>query len=954
MTQFTRSSRFCLVTLILGPLASCASEGAEPSATTQKPQDTPAQQFASPPPTHESIPTTEHLRLVRFPHGRDSQTIASLELSSLVMPWVDKASGLATWVLAVTPDLEKMLAAEGLIVSSFAAPPEYEGWSEDRQLAWNLISKECQNDSGQFADPLIRRDARGFGNATLDVNVLTPYGSYYLPYRSTTPNPSGDRVFSFRERAIGWKNSVVAGTSFNGLSLPSEFLGGYPWDTTVTPAMIGSSNPVELVYFDLGWKTEGIYQGRPHKGPKALLFIGANQHPREMITFETAWRLVQRMAFAYGSNINLGEWQRPTNFWRDAFDAGLHVIVVPTINPLGYEEMTRVNGTWQTYPATASQGSWNRTNPNFIDLNRNWPEGWLQKGKDGRENWGTGTSWTPTIPMAGRAPASEQETQAVLGIIQGAFTRMTQINPVDGLPYVSDGAAAQRFPAVGVDLHSSSGKVLKTNYLSRSATLTNGEAFLCGVSSDCVHPDEPVLSAIFGNNARPSMVGNSGLAVGLPPSQDDPPMPYGHGRSNYNIYPSSGALPATLAARRWQMFSNQRGMPAATLELGAFVSGNPFGFGTCAPPSKASQAIDQIVEDVAPLIARMVEGALNPANLPAASTPLQIPNGTPAAVPYAETENIVNLGVVVEAAATAKTWTSYPSCNNNSVDDVFCHSGTNCSSLQTDVCSGTWWSSYTDDTLPRTNSLQWHWLLAVKIPPRGTRSGQGVDADLQLLSCTPAIRCPSPTTMQLLRKGSFYNLYRIPLVDPNGPPGVISVRRRLIQANNSVVDAETKYFVAAALPFNTTYPASGDPQQATNKLQLSMMRSNSRDTFRNVRIDMPIINFDKTTPIVSVSWTKNSQYKVAYLKPSEIDWSAKNDQGLPNANWVYSLSNSNDAEGWHWYSFEFDLVRTVLEQSGGNTSTSGVGIWAAWSAPQGPVYPYHWVPPVLSAELIPY
>ena len=57
-----------------------------------------------------------------------------------------------------------------------------------------------------------------------------------------------------------------------------------------------------------------------------------------------------------------------------------------------------------------------------------------------------------------------------------------------------------------------------------------------------------------------------------------------------------------------------------------------------------------------------------------------------------------------------------------------------------------------------------------------------------------------------------------------------------------------------------------------------------------------------------------------------IDYNASADAGLPNAGWGATIVVPN-----HYFTYSFDMVRAVMDRSGGGMSTTGGDVWLAWS-----------------------
>ncbi len=444
------------------------------------------------------------LSLVRFPPGSSSRTIHALRLWSEVLPWVDEASGYQTWVLSVNAPLRARLEADGLEVLPFTIPPEYAGWSTDRQQAMSLVAKECLLQDGSTFSPGVRWKTTFPGAEPFGPH----YGSYYLPYDATVDDDT--HVPSFPDRVRTWKEFAVQtgyGPPGKRVKISDRMIRGWPAHDKAAQfddhGLRTDDVRRPISYIDIGWPQSGKWGDRQHNGPNAVVLVTANQHPRELVTHEAAWRLAQRIVAYYAladvedPSVPQMEGRRPRGFWRDLIDAGLHVVIVPTVNPSTYNDVALHQ--WPKNPTKS--GEWWRTNGNFVDTNRNFPAHWLQGGSDGDETWGWG-KLPDDASFAGSAPASEPETQAVLGITQYSLLEL-QHGDLDWRSLL------RRLPVVAMDLHSAYGMVTSFTHYSNTVEIGKGpteEAWLCGAMSDCLHADSPGMLAIFGNNERPSVV----------------------------------------------------------------------------------------------------------------------------------------------------------------------------------------------------------------------------------------------------------------------------------------------------------------------------------------------------------------------------------------------------------------------------------------------------------------
>ena len=113
------------------------------------------------------------------------------------------------------------------------------------------------------------------------------------------------------------------------------------------------------------------------------------------------------------------------------------------------------------------------------------------------------------------------------------------------------------------------------------------------------------------------------------------------------------------------------------------------GFGTCAPPAKASEAIDEVLENVLPLFNHLGYAAFDPAEPPRSNTPLRNENRADrAAIKMPSVRDVVSFGVRGEAEADELHWEANMECVLG--QGFPCYSE-DCGA-QGDVCSGPWWS----------------------------------------------------------------------------------------------------------------------------------------------------------------------------------------------------------------------------------------------------------------------
>jgi len=783
----------------------------------------------------------------------------------------------------------------------------------------SLVAKGCQMEPGSAFTPLHRWNATFPGAETFGPH----YGSYYLPYDWSTFD--GVEVPSFPDRIQMWKDFAVRtgyGPPGKQVKISDKMIRGWP-ASDHSPRHDDHGLQTDgirrgIPYIDIGWLQSGLFGDRRHSGTNAIMLVIANQHPRELVTYEAAWRFAQRLVAYYAladvddPSVPQTEGGRPRGFWRDLIDAGLHVVIVPTVNPSTYNDV--VLHQWPQAPNAS--GEWWRTNGNFVDINRNFPAHWLQGGWDATEVWGRG-SMPDSSKFAGTSPGSEPETQAVLEITQRSVLDLLS----GDLDFRS---LIQRLPVVAVDLHSAYGMVTSfTHYSNRVETgiWPTYEAWLCGATSDCLHADTPGMLAMFGNNERPSIVGTSGLAISpWGPTVDDPATPYMHGSATYNLYATSGDVVATWSDARWAVdpILEPRPIMSATVEVTAYTKGgNPFGFGTCAPPNRASEAIESVVDDLLPLFSRMGEAAFDPADIPKGSTPLQADDRR---APFPETAAVVNMGIRAEAVAQAKTWrTQDGPCTPPSDDNEYCFRDSPCNpSIHT--CTGPWWSSYwtfTSGQPQLREPLVRYWGFAVRHPDPTSLIPQerdAMEARLRLQDCEPSDTC-ADLSFVLIRSGGHFDLYGLLLPASTSPPRRIRIVRELRDTYaNTWADDLVWEFVAAEIPGSASWDGSG----CASVVEAIELRSllDPGEKLKNLKASVPLLNAWRKELLVGAEWMGPGNHRVC-----------ENLELRGPSSWEHSWTSHDFSLAYAWHTYEFDLWRAAADSSPTTHWTNGTGIW---------------------------
>ena len=125
----------------------------------------------------------------------------------------------------------------------------------------------------------------------------------------------------------------------------------------------------------------------PGGDPKPAVLINGCQHAREWVSPATVTYIAERLVTEYGSDPEVTE----------LMDA-LEFIIVPVVNPDGYQFSWDVNRLWRKNRRDNGDGTIG------VDLNRNWAEGWGGGGSSGDGN---------EEIYRGTAPFSEPESQAM-------------------------------------------------------------------------------------------------------------------------------------------------------------------------------------------------------------------------------------------------------------------------------------------------------------------------------------------------------------------------------------------------------------------------------------------------------------------------------------------------------------------------------------------------------------
>jgi hypothetical protein len=135
-------------------------------------------------------------------------------------------------------------------------------------------------------------------------------------------------------------------------------------------------------------------------GSRPAVLYNATQHAREWIAAEVDFRLLQHVVNNYGTDADITRIVDTTELW-----------FVPVVNVDGYDfTFTEGNRLWRKN-LRDNNGDGQITGVDGVDLNRNWPEKW------GYDNEGSSPDPADNT-YRGTGPASEPETQALLGLME--------------------------------------------------------------------------------------------------------------------------------------------------------------------------------------------------------------------------------------------------------------------------------------------------------------------------------------------------------------------------------------------------------------------------------------------------------------------------------------------------------------------------------------------------------
>ena len=137
------------------------------------------------------------------------------------------------------------------------------------------------------------------------------------------------------------------------------------------------------------------------KEHEPVFLVNGMHHAREVMTPEITTDMIEYLAVNYGSDPEVTDWVNSTEIW-----------IVPMLNVDGNNKMWSDNSMWRK----------NTRNGHGVDINRNYPTGW---------NTCNGSSSNVNAQdYRGTAPASEPETQAMMGLV-------AKIKPVFNISYHS-------------------------------------------------------------------------------------------------------------------------------------------------------------------------------------------------------------------------------------------------------------------------------------------------------------------------------------------------------------------------------------------------------------------------------------------------------------------------------------------------------------------------------------
>ncbi len=390
-----------------------------------------------------------------------------------------------------------------------------------------------------------------------------------------------------------------------------------------------------------------------------------------------------------------------------------------------------------------------------------------------------------------------------------------------------------------------------------------------------------------------------------------------HGSATYNFYATSGDVVATWSDARWAVDEYEilppRPIMSGTVEATAYRE-NPFGFGTCAPPERASEAIDAVVEDLLPLLSRMGEAAFDPADVPRGATPLQVDW----AVTFPETAGVVNMGIRAEAIAHAKSWrTHHAECDPPSNDNEYCFDKSACDP-NFHTCTGPWWSSYTLLQELR-EPLARYWGFAVRHPDPLSLIPQerdAIEARLRLRNCEPHGVCDD-LSFGLIRRGGHFDLYGLLLPASALPPRRIRIIRELRRVDSDVwTDDLTWEFVAAEIPGSASWEASSCAS-VPGALEVRSL-IDAGEKLKNLKASVPLLNDRRYDLQVGAEWIGLGGQRVC--EPLEL-------RGPTTWDLSWTSHDFSSYKFYAWHTHDFDLWRAAAGVDPSTTWTDGAGIW---------------------------
>ncbi len=237
-------------------------------------------------------------------------------------------------------------------------------------------------------------------------------------------------------------------------------------ETLATMAQLADAYPqlVEIVTIGESWqRVQNAELGYPlqvlrltnrhTRGPKPVMFAMSAIHAREYTPAELMTRFAEQLLAGYGEEAD-ATWLLDHNEFHLLLQA----------NPDGRKRaeqnvLWRKNTNTVAAPCSTINGSYHPG----IDLNRNYPWGWMSSG--------TSASARCAATYSGPAPASEPETQAVTDYLLTIFPDRRPGNPQD--PSIPAAADTQ---GLFLDMHSYTGLVLWP--WGTSGTTGNNQAFV--------------------------------------------------------------------------------------------------------------------------------------------------------------------------------------------------------------------------------------------------------------------------------------------------------------------------------------------------------------------------------------------------------------------------------------------------------------------------------------------